>query len=259
MTQQPHSRIKRAAQIYEMFGIRELAYRSSIFVGHIMRGIPPEDWWDDIAKLIDKKDPVIVDAGANEGKMIDGFLSLFADAEIHAFEPIPELHNLLIDKYKGENNVTIYKQALGMENDTKSFNVSTNLGQSSILDSSGTVDRPDGIHAGEIQRRISVDQRRLDNILNINIDMMKLDLQGYELNALKGAEGLLNKTGLVLTEVQFLPIYEDAGLFCELDEFMKSNGFQLYNLYTMAESEDGQLEFGDAIYLDPSQYSEHLL
>lgn len=67
-------------------------------------------------------------------------------------------------------------------------------------------------------------QKRLNNIVEGKFDVLKLYLQGYKLEALEGATGILDDVGIVLTEVQFVPTYEFASSFCNVRAFMEENG-----------------------------------
>lgn len=85
---------------------------------------------------------------------------------------------------------------------------------------------------------------------------MKLDLQGYELNALHGAEKLLPECQAIITEVSFVPLYEDQTLFLELYQYLSGFDFKLYNLY-VGHASDGQMEHGDALFLKKSVYEDN--
>jgi len=59
-------------------------------------------------------------------------------------------------------------------------------------------------------------------------DLYKLDTQGSELDILKGAGGTLSSVFMIDIEVQFNPLYEGAGLFGDVDVFLRSQGFALW-------------------------------
>eukprot|EP00928_Gymnodinium_smaydae_P016841 TRINITY_DN16374_c0_g1_i1.p1 TRINITY_DN16374_c0_g1~~TRINITY_DN16374_c0_g1_i1.p1 ORF type:complete len:418 (-),score=50.09 TRINITY_DN16374_c0_g1_i1:32-1135(-) len=71
--------------------------------------------------------------------------------------------------------------------------------------------------------------KRLDDLLSEmpeeRIDYLKLDVQGYELAVLKGAEKALKDVLVVHTEVEFVEMYEGQPLFAEVDQFMRKAGF----------------------------------
>lgn len=63
-----------------------------------------------------------------------------------------------------------------------------------------------------------------------NIDYIKLDTQGSELEILKGGADLLNRTRCIDIEVEFNPIYQGQSLFGETDSFLRAHGFSLWRL-----------------------------
>lgn len=113
----------------------------------------------------------------------------------------------------------------------------------------------------------------LDHQLEIahidDVDFIKLDAQGAELAILKGSVATLAKGvfGLAL-EVEFAPVYQDQPLFGEVDSFLRSSGFQLFDLkpyyWKRARGQRlggprGQLMFADALYLRTESSFESLL
>jgi len=63
-------------------------------------------------------------------------------------------------------------------------------------------------------------------------DLLKLDVQGYELEILKGAPRALASTEAVLMEVNFIDIHSGAPLFHEAVQFMAEHEFRLYDIGT---------------------------
>ena len=213
------------------------------------------DRFEDIRKKIKTESPVIVDGGAHSGTIIDLCLRQYRSPTIHAFEPIPSLVKILKKKYSSNKKVFICENALGAQNTVIPFNILNYPGSSSIM-------RPSEIlkfYHGEkmdIEQTIQVQQVRLDQVLNGEIDLLKLDLQGSELEALKGSEQLIKKIKIITTEIEFVPLYEGQPLFSEIDSFLRLNGFRILNLYDLWTHPDGQLTAGDAIYLNLKYYSK---
>jgi FkbM family methyltransferase len=77
--------------------------------------------------------------------------------------------------------------------------------------------------------------------------LLKLDVQGYELSALKGATALLERVDTVLTEASFVPFYEGQALFDEVHAWLIDAGFRLAGGAMSAET-DGRWEQGDFLY-----------
>jgi FkbM family methyltransferase len=77
----------------------------------------------------------------------------------------------------------------------------------------------------------SVQTTRLDDIPEIiDCDFLKLDVQGGELDALRGADRLLERTVVVHTEVEFSYVYKNQPLFADVDVYLRSKGFELIDL-----------------------------
>jgi len=70
-----------------------------------------------------------------------------------------------------------------------------------------------------------------------------MDLQGGELEALKGLGPLLQRVKMLYTEVEYKPMYVGAPLFGELDGFLQAHGFELVRRFNTSEW------FGDALYV----------
>ena len=76
-----------------------------------------------------------------------------------------------------------------------------------------------------------VQTRRLDDAVpDTEIDFLKMDVQGAELDVLRGAPRLVSTALVVETEVEFVPLYTGQPLFADIDGHMRSSGFQLHAL-----------------------------
>ena len=62
-------------------------------------------------------------------------------------------------------------------------------------------------------------------------DVLSMDTQGTELEILRGAPKSLNSSVAILTEVAFLPFYEDQPLFFNIDQYLIENGFVFCNFH----------------------------
>lgn len=107
----------------------------------------------------------------------------------------------------------------------------------------------------DIVKNFEIQSERLDNINIDNPDFMKLDIQGGELNALRGGDSTLcNLFGLEI-EVEFLPIYINQPLFGDIAKFLSSYNFEFIDFVNLCRWERGahqgygQCVFGDALFL----------
>jgi FkbM family methyltransferase len=84
----------------------------------------------------------------------------------------------------------------------------------------------------------------------IEPDFIKLDVQGYEVEVLRGGEQTLQSVEAVLMEVNLLGVYDKAPLFHETAEFMGKRGFHVYDICTfLRRPYDGALWQVDVIFV----------
>jgi FkbM family methyltransferase len=72
-----------------------------------------------------------------------------------------------------------------------------------------------------------------------NVDAIKLDTQGSELDILRGGIGSLKTVSFIDIEVEFGEIYEGQPLFCDVDRFLRDHGFVLWRLNALAHFSPG--------------------
>ena len=212
----------------------------------------------DIRNLVTDDSPVIVDGGAHNGSVIDTFLSLYKSPRIISFEPIPDLTTHLKASYRLKQNVEIKPYVQGVDDKTVNCNITRNLGSSSTLKPSNTKGQYHGSHV-KIDRDIEVQMVRLATVLHqvSMVDILKLDLQGSELDALRGCSQLLNNIKVIYSQVEFTSLYENQILFSDIDQFLQKQGFRLYNLYDLWTHPDGQLTSGYALYINTNYFNDN--
>jgi FkbM family methyltransferase len=106
-----------------------------------------------------------------------------------------------------------------------------------------------------VSKQIELQVKRIDSQDFNDIDFMKLDIQGGELSALKGADGILDKVLGVEVEVEFSKLYIDQPLFGSIYDFLAERDFEFVDFVNLCRWERnfqlglGQLVFGDALFL----------
>ncbi len=222
---------------------------------------------DDVVRLaamegsLDRR-MVLVDGGAHTGDMARQFLRHLPNLEVHAFEPNTDLHGQLEVNLSGVAG-TIQAVALGDRTGNTTIEINSSPMTSSVLPVNGLSRKyfPDATEPGS-QRTIPI--TRLDDWFEqsgvSHVDVLKLDLQGYERQALDGARRVLRQgVGCVVIEVNFAPFYEGCSLFGEVDEVMRSEGYQLFNLYNLCTHKPvNHLGSADAIYISQRRFARLL-
>lgn len=77
-----------------------------------------------------------------------------------------------------------------------------------------------------VEGRDEVETARLDDLPEVgDIDLLKIDVQGGELEVFAGASRVLREAMIVHTEVSFVPMYEGQALFGDVDTVLRRAGF----------------------------------
>lgn len=210
-----------------------------------------------ISKILDPLDvKFVIDGGASIGHTSQKFSSLFPYAEIHAFEPFPDFHDALQQKTVVNPKIKFHNLALGNENCSGILNINESKGTNSLFKNS---DKAKEIYGSLMNSEdvIEVGVTSLDNWIkplgNQAVDILKLDLQGGELNAIKGAEHIL-KRGLVkcmICEFMFEPTYMGQPSWIELANIIEGYGLRLFSFY-QPYYYNGQLIQADLLFLNQS-------
>jgi FkbM family methyltransferase len=141
----------------------------------------------------------VLDVGANEGQFAVASAKLFPNVRVHSFEPIPDCVEGLRRHVSGLKNVTVYPFALGDREGEVTFRVNSDSQQSSILPLAQA--RRDAFPDARETQMIEVRVSTLDQVFR-NVELrppvlLKLDVQGYEAQTLRGATETLKRVNYV--------------------------------------------------------------
>ena len=219
--------------------------------------------------LVDSNSPTILDVGANNGSSLVEFKKWWPNSKVHCFEPQSECWDELDDLSNEFTNVHINKFALGNKNDESKefYSHDLNTGISGFnkinIESKDSIDlsklsndsKSLENHKKTINHKRNVQVKRLDEYIkndkNINqIDLLKIDTQGYELEILDGLGTELNKVRILITELMFYDYYEKSLSFYELESILRPFNFSLYDINHVAKNPmNGRTDWIDVIYV----------
>jgi len=204
-----------------------------------------------------------VDVGARGGPP-RSWLKLTNQIVYVCFEPDEEEARELKIAFSANDNfkATVSPNALGAKRGSATLNLTKFRPCSSLLyPNTEMLQRFALGNLFEVEQTASVAIDTLDSALNelgSGCDFLKADVQGYELEVLRGAEENLARTWGCELEVSFLEIYRHQPLFAEVDAFMRERGFFLADLervwwkHARVPShlqQRGSLAYGNALYL----------
>jgi FkbM family methyltransferase len=192
----------------------------------------------------------VIDGGANVGQFARAASRAFRQAVIYSIEPLPDIAHILRQNLSDVPGHRIFRTALGSSDGEIEFRRTSYSQSSSILQvGKHTLPAMQGIREVETLR---VPLTRLDTLLS-QVEMpspvlLKLDLQGYELEALKGAVSVLAKCDFVLLEAAFEEMYEGEPMFDEVLGYMREQGFLFKRPLHVAEDVHGRILQIDALF-----------
>jgi FkbM family methyltransferase len=174
------------------------------------------------------RDAVIVEAGAHRGIDTVEFARLWPEGRIYAFEPVRHVYEHLQRNTAGYHNVTTYQLALGDRDAVMRMWLSDREHDysSSLLEPRRHLDEFPEIG---FEETASVPVTTLASWAEREgvdrIDGMWLDMQGYELAALKAAGPVLETTRAIILEVSATELYAGVPLWPEVKAWLEAEGF----------------------------------
>ena len=183
-----------------------------------------------IKSIFSQKKITYIDIGSNEGSYLGFLLSFCNFKKIVCFEPIVELAKKISDQYS-DQNIEVFSYAISNKVSKKKFYQYQISSQSSLYRQNDTFQS-----LKKLKRTIKLKTTKFDLLFNKNakIDFCKIDVQGEEMNVLKGMEKNLKKgkINLIKIEISFLQRYHKSKPnFYEIINFLKK-----YNYFVISIS-----------------------
>jgi len=192
----------------------------------------------------------IIDGGANLGQFARAAHLCYPDARIVSFEPLSDIADQMEANLSDVAEHTVVRSALGNYDGETEFHRNSYSQSSSVLPLTHT--RGGLTEDTREVENLSVPIGRLDTLLKEHaLDspvLLKLDLQGYELEALKGAPETLQQCSHVLLETAFDREYEGEPLFEEIWLYLREQGFRFERPVNLLKGGTGSIVQMDALF-----------
>ena len=190
----------------------------------------------------------IVDVGANKGQFSMVARRFNPNATIHAFEPMPEAADCLTRIFTKDPGYHVYRYALGENSADQDLHLSRRRDSSSLLPiAQAQVTQFSGT---EEVGTVTVEVKRLDEVISVPMApvLLKLDVQGYELQVLRGAEKLLPSITAIYAECSWVELYEGQALIDEVASYLATHGFEQIAQYNLVTDRDGHPVQADILF-----------
>lgn len=198
-----------------------------------LRGLSVDVSLDVIARHISSA-PIIVEAGACDGRDTVAMAELWPAGFIHAFEPVPIAYDTLQQRARHLKNVRTYPLALSDSVGPAELHLSEDESGADRPDSSSLLAPTAHLDTWPtiaFRTTLTVQTTTLDHWASehgvMHVDLMWLDMQGLELRALQAAPALLARTRAVYMEVFRVPLYDGAPTYSQVVPWMRQIGFRL--------------------------------
>jgi len=205
-----------------------------------------EPWWQSL------NIKTVLDIGANAGQFGHACRLAFPTIRLHSFEPLKGPFTKLSSLAEDDRNWTVHNFALSNVAGETQIHADEYSPSSSLLQMSER-HREHFPQTGQTTQQI-IETKRLEDIFgDLAIEgrtLMKLDVQGYELAVLDGAEKILPEIDYILTEMSFVSLYEEQPLFADVYSRLCHSNFSFKGFFDQCVSpKTGELLQGDGIFV----------
>jgi len=175
----------------------------------------------------------VIDIGANRGQFALAVRHWMPEARLIAFEPLPQAASVFRQVFAGDAQVVLHQVAIGPAREQRAMHVSASEDSSSLLAISALQSQvfPGTQSVG--QQAVAVaplaDFVGPDDL--VGPALLKLDVQGFEYEALQACEPLLGQVEAVYCECSFVALYEGQRLVHDVMHWLFARGFVLQGLY----------------------------
>lgn len=176
------------------------------------------------------------------GQTIDNILfRYFPVKKVYGFEPSPDSFKEVQARYKANPAVKVFDYAVSNTDEMGTLYMD-------LAKPSGNSLRPHKAKQPVDVRKIRLDTWAKEHNIT-NFDVVKIDIEGHELEALEGMGEYLNTVNVLLAEVRF---NDRPTLYHKVANFLDGFGLQLYTIVGLYFCEE-RISWGDVIFVRNSK------
>lgn len=192
----------------------------------------------------------VIDIGANRGQFALAARLCYPDASIISFEPLHAPAKLFKEIFKNDSKTKLHISAISSNCGKSLIHISARDDSSSLLPISSLQKRifPGTEEVGTTE----IDIGPLTDFVNKNVivapALLKLDVQGFELEALRGCESLLPRFDFVYCECSFVELYTGQSLAADVIAWLAEREFHIIGIYNPSYDRLGKAIQADFLF-----------
>jgi FkbM family methyltransferase len=158
-------------------------------------------------KTSSQQDVIIFDVGANVGEYSKTLSDKFPNGRIFSFEALPATFEILKGNLRTCENVTLVNYALGDQEETRAiYTDGAGSGLTSFYPRE-SMNQPEAVHISVTTVDLFCEKNNISNI-----DFLKIDVEGFEFEVLKGAEKMISSGRVANIQFEFGENYLNTGI-----------------------------------------------
>jgi len=172
------------------------------------------------------------------------------------FEPDKRSREALLNKKNDFIDYKIYPYALSKKNEVRTLNLCKTPTVSSLYNPNEKfIDRFPNSNRFMVVGTEKMSCIKIDEVDIEMADFLKIDIQGGELDVIKGGQKTIKNTFGLEIEVEFINLYSNQPLFGDICNELSANGFEFFDFVNLIRwgrssyNSHGQCVFGDALFL----------
>ncbi len=192
----------------------------------------------------------IVDIGANRGQFTLISRRVFPKARIYSFEPLEEPAKIFKQIFDKDPEIYLFPYAIGKAKTTAAIHVTKDDDSSSLLPITKTQSNmfPGATEKETRQVLVSPLSQLIDPASIPSASLLKIDVQGYELDVLQGCEDVLQKFSHLYIECSFIELYEGQALAHQIIAWLEQRNFILSGIHNLYYGKNGMAIQADFLF-----------